>query len=125
MANLIGFSKGLYSSWVYHSGSRSLFDCGEGCASYLGNKVFAIDQIFISHDHEDHVLGLIGLIGIRNLGRGNREKPLTIYYPEGSSKIELIKEFVAKTSGRFLKYDLRWIPISSGHEVTLNKKSKI
>ena len=57
-----------------------LIDCAEGTQIQLrrfGLKLSRIDNIFISHLHGDHVLGLVGLISTLNLlGRKNT---LTIY----------------------------------------------
>jgi len=78
---LIVYSKGLYSTWLYYAPDRLAFDAGEGLSSILGNKCFAIQHVFLSHGHADHISGLIGLINIRNSGMGDTEKPLTIYYP--------------------------------------------
>jgi ribonuclease Z len=58
------YSKALYSSWLYYSPDRILFDAGEGASSILGNKAFAIRRVFVSHGHADHVAGLVGLVNI-------------------------------------------------------------
>ncbi len=64
---LISFSLALYSQWFYHKPTRCLFDAGEGVATTLGKKVFAIRSLFLSHGHEDHIAGISNLVNVRNL----------------------------------------------------------
>lgn len=111
MSNIIGFSKGLYTSWFYHAPTRSLFDCGEGCSSFLGNKVFAVENIFISHGHLDHVSGLPSFLGIRQKGRGDHEKPLTVFYPRGCREVENLRRYWESLWHSPLTYVLNWIPV--------------
>jgi ribonuclease Z len=57
-----------------------LIDCGEGTQMQLRKykqRLSRLDQIFISHLHGDHVLGLVGLISTLNLL--GRKSPLTIH----------------------------------------------
>ncbi len=110
------YSKALYSTWVYYSPDRIAFDAGEGISTILGNKVFAIERIFLSHGHADHITGLIGLINIRNSGMGDTEKPLTIYYPEGNWRVLELISYIKKTNRR-LQYRLEWVPLSIGDRV--------
>jgi ribonuclease Z len=110
------YSKALYSSWVYYSPDRLAFDAGEGISTILGNKVFAIERIFLSHGHADHITGLIGLINIRNSGMGDTEKPLTIYYPEGNWRVLELISYIKRTNRR-LKYRLEWVPLRIGDRV--------
>ena len=59
-----------------------LIDCGEGTQMQLQRykiKKSRISQIFISHVHGDHILGLPGLLLSMNLMR--RESPIDIYGP--------------------------------------------
>ena len=69
-----------------------LFDCGEGTQLQLQRVKLSpqrITQIFISHLHGDHVLGLPGLLSTMTMQK--RVKPLSIFGPTG------IKEFVDVT----------------------------
>lgn len=70
-------------------GEVFLFDCGEGTQrqlSYAKISPMKINQIFISHLHGDHILGLPGLIQSMNF-RG-REETLHIYGPSGISSLK-------------------------------------
>jgi len=66
---------------VRRGGDRLLFDCGEGTQRQLLRSVglLELEEIFISHFHADHFLGLPGLLKTFSL-RG-RDHPLTIYGP--------------------------------------------
>jgi ribonuclease Z len=46
---------------------------------------FALDEIFFTHFHGDHFLGVIGLV--RTLGLQGREEPLTLWGPRGAKQV--------------------------------------
>ena len=108
----------MYGSFAYYAPVRVLFDAGEGVASSLANHVFAIEDVFISHNHFDHVGSLPHLIGARAHARGTKDKPLNIYYPE-SNNMALIKDFILKLHPR-LPYVLNWIEIAPGFTKTFD-----
>src|SRR6478609_8462522 len=85
--NLTCYSTAMYSSWFWHAPSRTLFDCGEGVTLFMRNYIFGVERILISHSHADHVNGLLSFIGARNSARGDKEKPLDIYYPHNDKAI--------------------------------------
>ena len=113
---LLMYSKALYSSWIYYGADRILFDAGEGASSILGNKAFAVRRIFLSHGHADHISGLIGMVNIRNNAMGDKEKELSIYYPEGNFFVSEMMKFISRTNRR-LSYVLEWIPMKPGDRV--------
>ena len=61
-----------------------LFDCGEGTQRQMMRfgSGFAIKNIFFTHLHADHFLGIVGLI--RTLGLQDRQDPLFLIGPQGS-----------------------------------------
>lgn len=66
----------------------NLFDCGEGTQKQImkSNLSFMkIRNVFITHFHGDHFLGLIGLI--QSMSFNGREDPLDIYGPFGAIQI--------------------------------------
>jgi ribonuclease Z len=74
----------LSSLLVRHGGRLLLFDCGEGTQIPLraaGWGLRAIDAVFLSHFHADHVGGLPGLL--LTLGNSERTEPLALYGPPG------------------------------------------
>ena len=79
------FIKRYFSAQVLrHEQFLFLIDCGEAtqmqCAKYHV-KIERVDQIFISHLHGDHILGLMGLIS--SFGMQQRKRPLQIFAPDG------------------------------------------
>ena len=73
------------SAVAVRQGSQvTLFDCAEGTQRQLMMSRLSfmkIDQIFISHLHGDHMLGLPGLI--QTMGMSGRKNPLDVYGPKG------------------------------------------
>lgn len=116
------YSKGLYSNWFWHAPSRTLFDCGEGVASYLGNYAFGIERICISHAcHADHIGGLAMLIGVRNSARGDKKKPLDIYYPADDFAMADYKRFIDARFKNWLTFTINWHPIDIHHKIVIDK----
>jgi len=113
---LRGFSRALFSTWLYHRRFNVLFDAGEGIATALLNRVFGIRRIFLSHGHADHIAGLINLINIRNLGAGDQTATLEIYYPKNNMLIEIVRQYLAQTQHE-LSFDLVWRPIEADERI--------
>jgi ribonuclease Z len=69
---------------VRRGGERLLFDCGEGTQrQLLRSTVGLVDlrEIFLTHFHGDHYLGLPGML--KTFALRDRDVPLTIYGPPG------------------------------------------
>jgi ribonuclease Z len=96
---------------VRRGGERLLFDCAEGTQrQLLRSTVGLVDlpEIFLTHFHADHVLGLPGMLKTFSL-RG-REIPMTMYGPRGL--VELLHS-LKRVVGR-LPYELRLEELSPG-----------
>ena len=72
---------------INRQGELMLFDCGEGTQRQMMRfqTGFAIGDIFFTHMHADHYLGVIGLL--RTMGLQGREDPIRLWAPEGSRQI--------------------------------------
>src|SRR5690606_4768963 len=68
-------------------GELLLFDCGEGTQRQMMRfqTGFSIDDVFFTHLHADHFLGIIGLL--RTMGLQGRTEPIRLWAPEGSRQI--------------------------------------
>jgi ribonuclease Z len=69
---------------VRRGGDKLLFDCAEGTQRQLMRSTLGLpelEEIFLTHFHADHYLGLPGLLKTFSLRQ--RELPLTIYGPAG------------------------------------------
>jgi ribonuclease Z len=69
---------------VRRGGERLLFDCGEGTQRQLLVSVVGLielREIFLTHYHADHYLGLPGML--KTFALRGRELPITIYGPPG------------------------------------------
>jgi len=116
---LQGFSRALFSTWLYHRRFNILFDAGEGVATALCNRVFGIRRIFLSHGHADHIAGLVNLINIRNLGAGDQTACLRIYFPKNNRLLEFLRDYLKKTQPD-LSFELEWIPLEADQVVELD-----
>jgi ribonuclease Z len=89
--------RGLPAILVRRGGDRILFDCGEGTQRQLVSSVGLADltEVFLTHFHTDHWLGLPGMLNTFNL-RG-RERPLTVHGPRG---LHALMGIVERMSGR-------------------------
>ena len=72
---------------VARGGVRMLFDCGEGTQRQMQRSLglIQVDEIYLTHFHADHVLGMPGLLKTYDLT--DREAPLTIYGPPGLGEL--------------------------------------
>jgi ribonuclease Z len=68
-------------------GETLLFDCGEGTQRQMMRYgvSFSLRDIFFTHFHADHLLGLTGLV--RTLGLQDRTDPLRLYGPRGARRV--------------------------------------
>lgn len=64
-----------------------MFDCGEGTQRQMMRYgvSFALSEIFFTHFHADHYLGVIGLL--RTLSLQERTDPMCLYGPPGAERL--------------------------------------
>ena len=80
--------RALPSSLVRRGGERLLVDCGEGTQRQLLRSTVGLvelPEIFLTHYHADHYLGLPGML--KTFALRGREVPLKIYGPPGLKEL--------------------------------------
>ena len=72
---------------MVREGETLLFDCGEGTQRQMMRygTSFALADIFFTHMHADHMLGVIGLF--RTLALQARTEPMRLWGPKGSERL--------------------------------------
>jgi ribonuclease Z len=72
---------------VQREGETLLFDCGEGTQRQMMRYGvgFGFREIFFTHYHADHMLGVTGLL--RTLGLQDRSAPILLYGPKGAHRL--------------------------------------
>src|SRR6187551_4113628 len=73
---------------VRRGSERLLFDCGEGTQRQLQRSAIGLpdlQEIFLTHFHADHFLGLPGML--KTFALRGRELPLTLYGPRGLDEL--------------------------------------
>ena len=75
--------RGTASVLVTRGGEKLMFDCGEGTQRQMRRSLglAQVDEIYLTHFHLDHCLGLPGLLKTYDLN--DREEPLQIFGPVG------------------------------------------
>jgi ribonuclease Z len=101
---------------VSRGGERLLFDCGEGTQRQMQRSLglVQVDEIYFTHFHADHFLGLPGLLKTYDLTE--REKPLTVYGPRGL--VDLFQS-LSRVIGR-VGYKLELVELEPGDAVPLD-----
>ncbi|HWB70413.1 MAG TPA: MBL fold metallo-hydrolase, partial [Solirubrobacterales bacterium] len=101
---------------IARGGERLMFDCGEGTQRQMQRSLglTQVDEIYLTHFHADHILGLPGLLKTYDLT--DREAPLTVFGPPG------LKDLF-KTLGRLvgrLGFELGLVEIEPGDSIALD-----
>src|SRR5688572_25222525 len=116
---------------IRRGGERLLVDCGEGTQRQLLRSdlgLVDLQEIFLTHFHADHFLGLPGML--KTFALRGRELPLTLYGPRGLEEllqqlrrifgrltfevdvVELSQDAVVARDG----YELRTFPARHGRD---------
>jgi ribonuclease Z len=104
--------RGAAALLVRRGSERLLFDCGEGTQRQLQRSAVGLpdlQEIFLTHFHADHFLGLPGMLKTFAL-RGRDETPLTAYGPRGLRELfNRLRPFVGR-----LPYPLAVVELEPG-----------
>lgn len=107
------FSIAAHSTWLYNGDHDFAIDAGEGIATHIGiNRMSALKTLILTHDHYDHVAGLVQLLNLRE--RNKNSAPLAIYYPYESHKLDAFRGLMP---GR-----AEWVRVSPGDKIPISKK---
>jgi ribonuclease Z len=96
---------------VRRGGDKLLVDCAEGTQRQLLRSsvgLLELEEVFITHFHADHVLGLPGML--KTFALRGREVPLTVYGPRGL--VDLL-DSLKRVVGR-LSYSLKLVELGPG-----------
>lgn len=106
--------RGLPALLIRCGGQRILLDCGEGTQRQLVRSVGLADltDIFITHLHADHWLGLPGML--KSFDLRDRDRPLTVHGPPGLAA--LMDAMRRQVYGR-LNYELTILELAPGEAV--------
>ena len=97
---------------IRRGGERLLVDCGEGTQRQLQRSAIGLpdlEEIFLTHFHADHFLGLPGMLKTFAL-RGRADTPLTVYGPRGLQELfKRLHPFIGR-----LAYELALVEVEPG-----------
>ena len=98
---------------VRAGGARLLFDCGEGTQRQMQRStgLVQVDEIYLTHYHADHYLGLPGLLKTYDLN--DRQAPLRILGPPG---LRGLFEALRRITGR-VRYPLELVEIGEADPI--------
>ena len=102
------------SIFCNRDGDYLLFDCGEGTQRQMmrHGTGFAIDHLFVTHLHGDHVLGIPGLL--QTFDFNDRDRPVAIHTPAGTRGN--VKQLI-EANGTTPSYPVRINEVSAGDTV--------
>src|SRR5213595_2457618 len=108
--------RGLPALLVRRGADRILFDCGEGTQHQLVSSVglMELTEVFLTHFHADHWLGLPGLLKTFDLRA--RERPLRISGPRG---LRELLTMALRLAGR-VRFELRLVELDGGEQLEHN-----
>src|SRR5690606_36966634 len=110
--------RGVCSLALVREGETLLFDCGEGTQRQMMRYgiTFALDDVFFTHFHTDHVLGIVGLV--RTFQLGGRTEVLRLWGPRGADRV--LRQHIFAGGSERLSYDLDIRELAPGDVVPRN-----
>jgi ribonuclease Z len=108
--------RGLPAVLLRRGADRILFDCGEGTQRQLVSSVglMELTEVYLTHFHADHWLGLPGMLKTFDL-RG-RDRPLAIHGPPGLKELLVL---ALRVAGR-VRFELRLVELEPGDVLERN-----
>jgi ribonuclease Z len=102
--------RGMPSILVRRGGDRILIDCGEGTQRQLlrSSGLLDLTDVFLTHYHADHWLGLPGML--KTFDMRDRDRPLTVHGPPGLRDLmALMRPVYGRT-----RYELSFVELEGG-----------
>jgi ribonuclease Z len=98
---------------VRRGGERLLFDCGEGAQRQMQRStgLVQLDEIYVTHLHADHYLGIPGLLKTYDLN--DRQRGLQIVGPPG---LRDLFSAIRRIVGR-VRYPLELVELAAGEAI--------
>ena len=112
--NITAYSTALFSTWYFIEDYDLLFDAGDGLTAGLMLKVRKIKNVFISHAHRDHVVGLLQLSQLN--GGGGRPH---VHFPKDCGSFPALGAFTKNFDPH--TEQATWIPIDDKQDIFINK----
>src|SRR5215210_5902096 len=105
--------RALPATLVRRGGDRLLIDCGEGTQRQLMRSVglMELEELFVTHFHADHVLGLPGML--KTFALRQRERELVVYGPRG---LRRVYDLLSPVIGR-LNFQVRLEELAANDEL--------
>jgi ribonuclease Z len=105
--------RGLPATLIRRGADRILVDCGEGTQRQLLRSVGLADvtDVFLTHFHADHWLGLPGML--KSFDLRDRDRPLAIHGPPGTKRLLNAVKFVWGGTS----YDITLVELEPGEPV--------
>ncbi len=119
-ATISGYSRAMFSNWLWYKPLNLLVDAGEGLQLALGARIWTPEVVALTHGHSDHLLGLPGFIASRRYGKGAPDKPLTVVYPDGCNGAEVVRDLLGRLWPRET-FPITWTPVTVGQQVPMGR----
>jgi len=99
---------------LVREGETLLFDCGEGTQRQMMRYgiSFALEDVFFTHFHADHLLGLVGLL--RTLALQGRTERMRLWGPRGAARV---LRSAAEFGGERVGFPLEVTELQSGEAI--------
>jgi len=100
---------------IRRGGETFLFDCGEGTQRQMMRYgvSFNVGEIFFTHMHADHILGVTGLV--RTMALQGRTDPMTLFGPPKSER--LLRQAVTLGSEK-QHFPINYVEMTPGEPLT-------
>ena len=108
-----GHSTAMYSTFWFIEPLGILFDCGDGAASFLGQRGRKVKHVICSHPDRDHLGGLFQFLQL-NCHKGGP----TVFYPKDSGSFPAIENFLNKFDSHISDH-VNWRGLADGDRIEL------